>query len=129
MKASIIIAALMLTACAPAHAGGLAPSLSVVPPERPSYAPIMEGRMPLARCERPVYGQNGQLLYWVGGECQTPWEDGPSESVSVPESDPIPEEPPFVEEVPEEEPPVEEPETPEEEQPEKEDDFCKQEFN
>lgn len=118
MKRSTIIIAALLASCVSAHAGGLAPSFSVVPPQRPAYVPLMELRMPLERCERPVYGRKGQVLYWVGGECQSLSEDGPSEPVSLPapetpvvpepQPDPIPEEPPFVEEVPEEEPPVDE---------------------
>lgn len=83
MKRLTIIIALLLTTCAPAHAGGL--TTSIIPPERPSYAPLLEGRMPLERCERPVYGRNGQVLYWTGQGCVEALEDGPvgSETPSV----------------------------------------------
>ncbi len=82
LSITIIIAALM-AACAPAHAGGLAPASSVRPVERPSYAPIVEPY--IDTCTWPVYASDGvTVLYWNNDpDCYVEPVDGGASSIEV----------------------------------------------
>ncbi len=84
-----IITALLLAACSPAYAGGLAPTSSPLPVQRPSYAPLMEvAPQPQLPCRWPVMAADGlRVLYWnndpdcyvepVDGDDTTPQVDTP----------------------------------------------------